>query len=171
VEYHEELMDCSCPVCDFFSAPMLAIVSFPTIEESRTNWDKLTNEERKQVEDIERFRDEFSRRKLRDASLLPDIPEKSFTLDWDFTDDGSRRETVIKHKGTVIFTEPALYEGYDRYIEIAEILRRRYGDALLDLVPTDPSKLYLYGDRISSPGIVAEARRRVFSDQIDETPE
>jgi len=28
VEYYEALMDSSCPACDFFSAPMLAIVSY-----------------------------------------------------------------------------------------------------------------------------------------------
>jgi len=39
VEYYEALMDSSCPVCDFFSAPMLAIVSYPTLEERIANDD------------------------------------------------------------------------------------------------------------------------------------
>ena len=30
VELHQELMDCSCPECDYMDAPMLAIVNYPT---------------------------------------------------------------------------------------------------------------------------------------------
>ena len=33
VELHEELMDSSCPRCPWTEAPMLAIVSYPVIEE------------------------------------------------------------------------------------------------------------------------------------------
>jgi len=44
------------------------------------------------------------------------------------------------------------------------ILRERYGTALRDLVPTDSSKTYLYGDRMSAPETVAEAKRKIFSD-------
>ena len=40
VEYYAELMDCSCPKCDVFDAPMLAIVSYPTLEELRANQDR-----------------------------------------------------------------------------------------------------------------------------------
>ena len=40
VEYYEELMDCSCPVCSWPEAPMLAIVSYPTMEETEANRDK-----------------------------------------------------------------------------------------------------------------------------------
>jgi hypothetical protein len=163
VEHHAELMDCSCPVCDFFSSPMLAIVSWPTIIESRANWDKLSHEERINIEEIESYRAEFLRRKLRDASQLPDIAEHSFVLHWDFVDDGIKRETAIKHGDDVIFTEPAVYEGYERFIEVAEILRVRYGDALRDLFPTDSSQLYLYGDALYSLEIVSEARKRICS--------
>jgi hypothetical protein len=41
VEYHEQLMDSSCPVCDFFEAPMLAIVGYPKSEQSGANSDKI----------------------------------------------------------------------------------------------------------------------------------
>ena len=40
VEYYDELMDCSCPNCDYFDAPTLAIVSYPTLEELRANSDR-----------------------------------------------------------------------------------------------------------------------------------
>ena len=43
-ELYEELMDSSCPQCD--EAPMLAIVSYPTLEETRDHLAKLSPEER-----------------------------------------------------------------------------------------------------------------------------
>ena len=47
--------------------------------------------------------------------------------------------------------------------EVAEILRARYSTALCDLVPTVESEMYLYGDRMSSPQAVTEARLRIFA--------
>jgi len=162
VEYYDEVMDSSCPRCDGLDAPMLAIVSYPTTGESRANWGKLSDEERRGVEERELFLANFAARKLRDASQLPDIESPSFMLHWDFDAAEPYNETLIKHGETIIFREPAFYEGYERFIEVAKILRARYGSALCDLVPTDRSETYLYGDRLSSPQTVAEARRKIF---------
>ncbi len=83
-------------------------------------------------------------------------------MSWDFVDEGSRRETLIKCGGKIIFGEPALWEGYKRFVEVAEILRSRYGAALRDLIPTKASELYLYGDALGSDRVVAAARERIF---------
>jgi hypothetical protein len=40
VEYYAELIDSSCPNCNYFDAPMLAIVSYPTLEEARAHSDR-----------------------------------------------------------------------------------------------------------------------------------
>ncbi len=163
VDYYDERMDSSCPRCDGLDAPMLAIVSYPTAEESRANWGKLSDEERRHVAKIERFQADFAARKLRDPSQLPTIASPSFILHWDFAGAEPYCETLIKHGETIIFREPAVYQGYERFIEVAKILRDRYGSALCDLIPTDRSATYLYGDRLPSPQIVAEARRKIFS--------
>lgn len=163
VEHYAELMDSSCPRCDCPDAPKLASVSYPTIEESRTNWAKLSDEERTQLEAIERFDANFAARKLRDPRQLPDIESPSFVLNWDCLGSEPDLETLIKHGETVIFREPAVFEGYERFIEVAKILRARYGSALCDLIPTHRSEMYLYGDRLSSPQTVDEARRTIFS--------
>lgn len=117
-----------CPVCE----ECITVVLHPTIEESRANWDKVYRLDREQIERAEAFHAEFEHRKLREPAQLPDIAEPSFILYWDFADDGSRRETLIKHRDNVIFAEPALWEGYERFIEVAEILWRRYGAAVRD---------------------------------------
>jgi hypothetical protein len=157
-DYNWECAERLCPACE----ELITVVLHPTIAESRANWDKVSEWDRKNIERAEAHQAEFKRRKLRDASQLPDISESSFVLHWDFTDDGSRKETIIKHGDTVIFAEPALFEGYDRFVEVAEILHTRYAEALRDLVPTPVSELYLYGDALGSRAIVTAARERTF---------
>jgi hypothetical protein len=51
-------------------------------------------------------------------SHLPEISAESFTLVWDFEAGESR--TLIKHEGVPIFSEPARYEEYRRFEEIAQ---------------------------------------------------
>jgi hypothetical protein len=147
-----------CPACEEF----ITIVLHPTIAESRANWDKVSEWDRKNIEAAEAFQVEFKRRKLREPAQLPDIAEPSFTLSWDFAAEASHQETLIKHGDKIIFAEPALWEGYERFVEVAEILRARYGAALCDLMPTAVSELYLYGDYSGSSRVVAAARKRIF---------
>jgi hypothetical protein len=141
----------------------------PTIEESRANWDKLSEAERQQVEEMERLKDDFETSRLTQTSPLPEIESSSFILHWDFLHDGFDSKTLIRHGDTVIFTEPVIYEGYERFIEVAEILRAHYGPALRDLIPTDACETYLYGDRFSAPDMVEDARKRIFSHPPENT--
>jgi hypothetical protein len=125
---------------------------------------KRAEGERQLAENARRWT-EYERCKLRDPSQLPPIDAPSFILEWDWDCPGDEWEskTHITHGGHVIFAETALYEGFERFIEVAGILRARYGAALRDLVPTARSKLFLYGDRMSASGKVSDARRRIFS--------
>lgn len=157
-DYNWECAERLCPVCE----ELIIVVLHPTIEESRANWDKVSEWDRRNIEAAEAHRAEFERRKLREPSQLPDISESGFTLSWDGVVKGSHGETVIKHGEKVISSEPALWEGYKRFIEVAEILRARYGTALRDLIPTKGSELYLYGDASDSDRVVAAARERIF---------
>jgi hypothetical protein len=148
-----------CPACEEF----ITVVLHPTIAESRANWDTVSEWDRKNIEAAEAFQAEFKRRKLREPAQLPDIAETSFTLSWDFAVEGSHQETLIKHGEKIIFAEPALWEGYKRFIEVAEILHSCYGAAVRDLIPTKVSELYLYGDASDSDRVVAAAREKIFS--------
>jgi hypothetical protein len=157
-DYNYECAERLCPVCE----ECITVVLHPTFEEARANWDKVSEWDRKNIEAAEAFQAEFKQRKLRESSQLPDIHEPGFTLSWDNVAKGSHGETVIKHGEKVIFSEPALWEGYKRFVEVAEILRSRYGAALRDLIPTKGSELYLYGDASDSDRVVAAARKRIF---------
>ena len=158
-EVRPDSFDLLCPAC----GENVTFVMNPTLEESRANFDKLSDAERQQVETIERIRAKFAERQLTEATPLPDIDSPSFVLHWDQDHAGLASDTLIKHGDTIIFREPVIYEGYERFIKVAEILRARYGPALTDLVPTSGSEIYLYGDRLYSPRSVAEARERIFT--------
>ena len=147
----------ACPKC---SAKIFNLV-YPTHEE-KANYDKLSPVDRASLDMRERREAIALRHQLNSPSQLPAIGEKWFVLMWDAEDVNGRSETLIKCGEKVIFRELAFYEDYPRFGEVAEILKERYGKALLDLIPTPVGKHYLYGDKWSAIGEVDDARKRIF---------
>ncbi len=49
VEYYARLMDCSCPACDFFDAPILAVVHYPSGEQAKAHLNQLPETEKQSV--------------------------------------------------------------------------------------------------------------------------
>ena len=164
-EIYRDFSELLCPSC----GGEITYLLFPTLQEYRANWDKLSDAARELVERRERLETQFDREGLKDPSQLPNIDSAKFVLDWDFTgEESSDHRTLIRHGDEVIFSEPAFYEGYERFVQVAEILRRRYGPAVRDLRPTERSEGYLYGDRLSAPQIVDCARKRIFGEEAGE---
>ena len=62
----------------------------------------------------------------------------------------------------MIFSEPARWEEYERYEEVAEILKLKYGHRIKDLLPTLESEYYLCGDDGKSYDFVDRVRLRLF---------
>jgi len=105
--------------------------------------------------------------KLREPEQLPEIDEDSFTLVWDneYSNPDDRR-TLIKHGETLIFSEPARWEEYERFAEAADVLKARYGHRLKDLVPTPASEDWLFGDKLRAVDYVdSVARKTAYSEQ------
>jgi hypothetical protein len=160
------LFELDCPACH----EMLTFISYPTTTEARANWDKLSEVDQMQVEIIERRLDLFEQVSLKSPEQLPNIDEPEFLLLWDYVEIPKVGGTTIIRLGErQIFAEPAFYEGYERFMNVAEILKTKYGNALMDLVPTNASELYLYGDSISSPRKIENCRMRLFG-LISESP-
>jgi hypothetical protein len=160
VEQHDAHMDCSCPKCDFFTAPMLSIVSYPTVAEMKASGDP---EGLKQAERIEQFQSKFEARMLARKEQLPEIDAESFSLAWDFDEKDGERLTIIRHGDRVLYTELANWQGFEfRFEQVCKIVREKYGERVLDLVPTSASELYLYGDRVRAPKEVEEIRKKIF---------
>lgn len=158
-ELFDDRSEWHCPACD----AKLLVVLHPTLEEYRANWDELDDKERRSVERCEQFWDQFRREMLRGPDDLPDVSDPSFVLTWDCSDNPDSRRTLIKLGDRVLFSEPEVWEGYERFEEVAEILKTKYGPRLKDVIPTKQSWMYLYGDKSRAPEFVEETRRKLFS--------
>jgi hypothetical protein len=111
---------------------------------------------------IEQFQQDFDFKKLANKDQLPVVDSTSFTLAWDFVEANGEKLTVIRLDDRVLFSEPALWEGYERFEQVCKIVREKYGEHVIDLVPTHDSELFLYGDVLYSPTLVETARRKIF---------
>jgi hypothetical protein len=164
-EMYSEVMEMDCPKC---FEPIL-FYGYPPIALARANGSKLSPLDRDLLQTIESSRREFDRVRLKDASQLPDLECDRLVLEWDC--DKSAPEipdrqspgwqTVIRHGSTEIWREVAHYECYERFLDVIDILLSKYGARLHDLVPTEASCLYLYGDSMSAPDKVDAARARL----------
>jgi hypothetical protein len=158
VEHHDQLMDSSCPECAWTDAPMLAIVSYPTIQESERNWSRLTESDRQSLTNRKQFLERFEASCLKSPEQLLKLDASDLIIEWDHVVDEGGGMMVLRHGPTEIWREPAFWEGYVRFGEVVDILRKRYGTRLADVVPTHGSELYLYGDSISAHSYVKHLR-------------
>ena len=103
--------------------------------------------------------EEFERSKLVDPSQLPDLEPPPVVLTWDT--DGAPTNigfVLILADGREIWREKSWFENYRRFGEVAEILQRKYGTGLRDLVPTRRSEMDLWGDKLAAPSITDKVR-------------
>jgi hypothetical protein len=159
VEQYDALMDCSCPDCPWPDTPILAIVSYPTIQESEGNWSRLSESERQQVAARKDFLQQWEAARLVSPDQLPELEGPDLTISWDLVDAGTGGMTVLRHGATEMWHEPALWEGSARFRDVVDILRKKYGVRLADVAPTPASELYLYGDKVTGIGHVQAIRR------------
>lgn len=163
-DLYPNLQEFNCPECD----ELIEVVTHPTFGESRANWDKLSEAERRSVEHCEAAAARFHQEKLKDPTQLPDVAASEFSLMWDYSIAGEGPEderdsrTLITWGDQVLWSEPAVYEGFERFAEVARILKTKYGARVRDLLPTQRSRVYLWGDHGAAPGIVDRYRREIF---------
>ncbi len=161
VEPFDEGMECTCPRCEWQVAPILAMVLYPTDAETEANWDKISEAEKEEHIRHKRLRERWKETILKATSQLPDIDGDNLIFTWDFTIEGNDRWNIIHYKEKVIWKEIAIYESAERFSMVAEILQKKYGPRIADLVPTDASYTWLYGDSLRSEYKVEEARRKL----------
>jgi hypothetical protein len=92
--------------------------------------------------------------RLVSAAQLPELEGERLTLIWDQLE----AETLISHAGSVVWQERTGWEVYDRFEDIAVILKEKYGKRLTDLLPTSRSLFALYGDSTAALFRVERAR-------------
>lgn len=153
MEPYRELFDLSCPKC----GQMLVIVSYPTVEETKeaaAAGNPKAMAELDSALEVEARWNRVAELELKLDSELPEVSGDRLLFEWDFEGDEARLEgdvwTIIRCGDVQVWRELALYEGADRFRAVKEILKARYGDRFVSLTPTEASKLYLYGDRLTT---------------------
>jgi hypothetical protein len=86
---------------------------------------------------------------------LPDLPGETLILTWDQID----ADSIVLQGDRVLWRERTGWEVYERFEEIAGILKQRYGKRLVDIVPTPRSLYALYGDSTAANFHVAFVRQ------------
>ncbi|MDO8527153.1 MAG: hypothetical protein Q7T03_05635 [Deltaproteobacteria bacterium] len=157
-ETFAQLYEIDCPQCH----EHVDVIEYPTFAECRDNWDKVSEIDKRVVEIGERQQALYKEHSLKSPNDLPDLAGEKLFFEWDYNENLAPLEQAILCNGKLLWKEPGGYENFDRFIEIAKIIRAKYGARAHDLIPTERSKMNLYGDRMSSPDIVKKARHEIF---------
>ena len=163
-EKPRDLFEVCCPNC----GRVISVVLLPTLEESRENWDKLSELDKHAVETMEARQKDSSGRRLSDPEELPDIAGDDLEILWDI-EHFEGGDTMLRHGNIVLWREPSFYEGYERYLDVGQILLQKYGSRLKDFIPTQESRLYLYGDSTSAADKVDQFRERLKRGECSST--
>ena len=134
-----------CPKCQ---EPILFLV-FETVDELAGHPEVLAPDERENFARRSDFVERWQAVLLRSPEQLPDLSGDRITLFWD-TDHDSQ-EIIIRTENQVIWRQPLGWEHYEFFVGALEILKAKYSRALADVIPTESSKLHLWGDRLRCP--------------------
>lgn len=85
---------------------------------------------------------------------LPELEGETLILTWDQIE----ADSIILQGDSIIWREKTGWEVYDRFEEIAIILKHKYGKRLVDIVPTPRSFYALYGDSTAASFHVTHVR-------------
>jgi len=149
VEYFSDLFDISCPKCD----KMLAVVSYPTIDETKEAASDGHEEALMNLPTalhVENRKSRFQNTKLESVAQLPEICGNDLEFIWDFARKNDEIYNIIKHNNVVLWEEIGFYESVWRFNEVKNILKKKYRERFKSLKPSEESEYYLYGDRLSS---------------------
>jgi hypothetical protein len=125
----------NCPRCKDVTIGFIKLstyeetVKYGTPEDRRSWW--LTSE----------FMEDVAKTRLVSVDQLPTIDDDNIIVLYDLQDDNT---TVLRHKDIVLWTELAVYNDYKRYMEIGDLLKKKYGSQLTDYMPTPAAEKRLY---------------------------
>ena len=153
---------------------MLAMVLYPTWQEML---DKGPPEDKAEAERLIAKSNAFWAIALTKPEQLPDTPGSDdlyLTWDADYSEGKDQPQTVIRNGDQVLFSEPASWEAIgfpgdrsSRYEGICKVLKQKYGKRVRDLLPTEASEMWLYGDKLSGPTFRARIVHDVFGEEED----
>jgi len=148
-EGFSELFEFDCPECH----ENIGCISYPTIAETI----KYGNaEERIEAKKRNEWMVEVEKMRLKSITQLPNIEDDS--IDFTITkSDNDQDYLVVLFNRQEIWREIRTYEYFERFIEIGNLLKKKYGKKMVDLIPEGDDE-YLYGDSLSSVSLIEEFR-------------
>jgi len=151
-EMYNDGFELDCPKCH---ERFPGLILFPKIEETL---EKGSIEEKHYAGEVKSFREKRVASLLTDISQLPELQNDSIVFVLKEAEEDGENYIIIAYQNTIIWKEIRAYEYYERFIEIGTLLKQKYGDKMVDLVP-EVDGLYLYGDNIFSVAKVEEFRK------------
>lgn len=152
--YSGTVMDLECPECN----KMLAIINFPTYQETLRRGSEA---DRQAVLREVNFRERFKRMSLKSPDELPDIEGSAISFTFRSITIKGDDYSIIEHQGKEVWREPMVWEGCERFMEIGRILKDKYGNNMMDLIPDETAETFLYGDKVQAPTLIAEFRQQL----------
>lgn len=141
-----------CPKCGNEVGGMIMYPTFEETLEKGSPTDKMVATITKSMH--ERWKESL----LKDINELPELNGESMTLVSKEADRENEQYIQVYYKDQLVWEEIRYYEYYDRFIELGKLLKRKYGDKMIDFVP-DTSSFDLYGDRMSAPYQIKRFRK------------
>jgi hypothetical protein len=101
---------------------------------------------REQIAHAQARIDRFKQEKIESVNQLPELDGEMLEFTWDIADAAGEKYQVIRLGDAEIWRELAFYENIQRFNEVKELLRKKYGSRFKMLKPTAASQEWLCGD-------------------------
>jgi len=151
-EMFNDGFELDCPKCH---ERFPGLILFPTIAETL---EKGSDEDKLVAKATKTFREKWIASLLKDIKQLPNLHYDFMAFVLREIEEDGEKYIVITEQNKLIWKEILVYEYYDRFIEIGNLLKQKYGDRMIDLVP-DVDGYKLYGDRLHSLDLIKNFRK------------
>lgn len=157
-EMYDTFVEKICPKC----GETIFLLEFPALKESEKNWYNVPEIDRKIHDVVTSKGRDYNLSKLRSLTQLPDINDEKIYLNWDTrTNEWTNNHYILSHGDVLIWQQPALYEDYKVFYEIAVICKKKYGERLKDIIHSKRSLYSMYGDKLLH-GTIERYRSELF---------
>ena len=161
-DVHDTLFAVDCPAC----GNTVATIERPLVNDLLANIDNLPPEIQGEVRSFAEQCAQWQKEKLHCVEQLPDIALDHIVLVWDADYNGDETtelntEIVIRCGEREIYRGPSSWEYYEYFTDACKVLRRKYGDRLHDVIPTERTLNAMWGDKLRAPDIVDAMRERI----------
>jgi len=161
-DLHQSFFTKECPDC----AHNVVSIALPHVTEMLETLDDPPPTTREDVFAFAGQSTQWQKEKLYRIEQLPAIDLDHIVLIWDADDEGQERsepnaQIIIRCGEREIYRGSASWGYYAYFIDACKVLRRKYGNRLHDVIPTERTLSVLWGDEIRAPEIVEGIRERI----------